>query len=53
MIEPGIRRLLFQDHFPYALIYIIRRQQVIIVAVMHQHREPVYWRDRIEGASRG
>jgi plasmid stabilization system protein ParE len=42
-IEPGIRRLLCQDRFPYALI----------VAVMHQHREPGYWRDRIEGTSRG
>lgn len=52
-IEPGTRRLLFQDRFPYALIYIIRRQRVIIVAVMHQHREPGYWRDRVEGASRG
>lgn len=46
-LEPGVRRLLFRDRFPYALVYIVRHQQVVIIAVMHQHREPGYWRDRI------
>jgi plasmid stabilization system protein ParE len=48
-IEPGIRRALFRDRFPYSILYVIREPRVVIVAVMHQHREPGYWKDRVEG----
>lgn len=46
-IEPGIRRILFRDRFPYGMIYTIREQNVVVIAVMHLHREPGYWRSRI------
>jgi toxin ParE1/3/4 len=52
-IEPGIRRLLFRDRFPYSIIYVIRARQLVIVAVMHQHREPGYWQDRVESRDEG
>jgi hypothetical protein len=32
--------------FPYALIYTVADQVVIVVAVMNLHRKPGYWRNR-------
>jgi hypothetical protein len=32
--------------FPYALIYQIRSMEVMVIAAMHLHRDPGYWRDR-------
>jgi len=32
--------------FPYALIYTVLDQVLIITAVMNLHRKPDYWRDR-------
>ena len=48
-VEPGIRRLLFRDRFPYSIMYVVREREVVIVAVMHQHREPGYWKERVGG----
>ncbi len=33
--------------FPYNLIYTIHNDNIYIIAVAHQHREPEYWIDRI------
>lgn len=33
--------------FPYAILYTIESDYVLIVAVMHGSREPGYWRHRI------
>ncbi len=33
--------------FPYGLIYQVRGDHVLIVAVMHLRRRPNYWHDRI------
>ena len=46
-IEPEIRRCLLA-RFPYALIYGIEQQTIVIIAVAHLHRQPGYWADRIE-----
>jgi plasmid stabilization system protein ParE len=32
--------------FPYAILYTIEPNSILILAVMHLHREPGYWRDR-------
>ncbi|MCW8125126.1 type II toxin-antitoxin system RelE/ParE family toxin [Microbulbifer halophilus] len=32
--------------FPYALIYQARDDEILIIAVMHLHRKPDYWRQR-------
>lgn len=45
-IEPGIRRCLFA-RFPYALIYGMDEDLIIVVAVSHLHRQPRYWIDRL------
>jgi plasmid stabilization system protein ParE len=40
------RRALLK-RFPYALIYHVDSEQILIVAIMHLHREPEYWNDRL------
>jgi plasmid stabilization system protein ParE len=45
-IEPEIRRCLL-DRFPYALIYGIHDETIVVIAVAHTHREPHYWLDRL------
>lgn len=45
-IEQGIRRRLVR-RFPYAVLYAIHENEIIIVAVMHQKQKPHYWMDRL------
>jgi toxin ParE1/3/4 len=45
-VDDGIRRCLTRV-FPYALLYSIETDHVLIVAVMHCSREPGYWKQRI------
>lgn len=33
--------------FPYGIIYQIRQDCILVVAVAHLHRKPEYWRDRV------
>lgn len=33
--------------FPYAILYTIEADYILIIAVMHCRREPGYWRHRI------
>jgi len=33
--------------FPYGIIYQIRGQEILVVAVASLHRKPDYWKDRI------
>jgi plasmid stabilization system protein ParE len=42
----GIRRKLTR-RFPYAILYSEEEEQVVVIAVMHLHRAPDYWRHRI------
>jgi toxin ParE1/3/4 len=41
----GTRRILF-DRFPFTLIYLVRSDEVFIIALAHQKRRPGYWSDR-------
>jgi hypothetical protein len=45
-IEP-VRRFIL-DRFPYKMLYIIRAELIVVIAVAHQHRRPDYWVDRIQ-----
>jgi len=45
--DPPARRNLAR-HFPYAVVYLDEPDRVWIVAIMHLHREPGYWKYRIE-----
>ncbi|MBI1195643.1 MAG: type II toxin-antitoxin system RelE/ParE family toxin [Gammaproteobacteria bacterium] len=35
--------------FPYAVIYHVSKDTVLVVAIAHLHRRPEYWKDRIKG----
>jgi toxin ParE1/3/4 len=41
-----IHRCLIQ-RFPFGLLYDCSRKEIVIVAVMHLHRKPGYWKRRI------
>jgi toxin ParE1/3/4 len=45
VLKEDVRRCLTHT-FPYAIIYTIERDAVLILAVMHCSREPGYWRNR-------
>ena len=42
----GEARTVRVRRFPCAVIYLMDRDTLPIVSVMHLHREPGYWRDR-------
>ncbi|WP_114984862.1 type II toxin-antitoxin system RelE/ParE family toxin [Cyclonatronum proteinivorum] len=33
--------------FPYGVVYQIRKDEILVVAIYHLHRKPFYWKDRI------
>lgn len=41
-----VRRYLLPP-FPYGLLYSELSEQILVVAVMHLHRRPGYWKDRL------
>ena len=45
-LEADIRRKLTRI-FPYAILYSIEPEFVHIIAVMHCHQKPSYWKSRI------
>ena len=36
------------NKFPFGIIYQIRLDCILVVAVMHMKRNPVFWQDRLE-----
>ena len=44
--DPPARRH-FTDRFPYGVVYVVVGDCVWILAVMHLHREPGYWQERV------
>ena len=36
------------NRFPYGIIYQVRREMLLVVAVMHMSREPETWKSRLK-----
>jgi toxin ParE1/3/4 len=45
VLEAEVRRCLV-NRFPYGVLYSIEADEIYILAVMHLHRDPDYWKDR-------
>ena len=43
--EDGFRCKLLRQ-FPFGLVYSIDADETVVLAVMHLHRKPDYWKDR-------
>jgi len=46
ILEEGIRRCQTR-RFPYGIIYAIDDDVLFVLAIMHLHRSPDYWKDRV------
>jgi plasmid stabilization system protein ParE len=49
VLEQDVRRRLTRV-FPYAILYSIESDYILVLAVMHCHQQPGYWRSRVSGA---
>ena len=45
-IEENIRKYIIR-RYPFNIIYTIKSDKIIIIAVAHQKRKPYYWKHRI------
>ena len=45
-LSPRTRRYLLRQ-FPYGVIYAVRDNEIVVVAIAHQHRKPDYWKNRL------
>jgi toxin ParE1/3/4 len=43
----GVRRAVMR-RFPYAVLYLVEDQVVIVLAIEHQARDPERWKQRLE-----
>jgi plasmid stabilization system protein ParE len=46
LLPLGVRKAVL-SRFPFNIIYHIEDDTIVIIAFMHQSREPDYWRNRI------
>lgn len=46
ILEDGIRRCQIR-RFPYGIVYYNDENNILVLAVMHLHRNPDYWKDRV------
>lgn len=45
VLEGDVRRCLI-NRFPYGVLYSVEPDMVFILAIMHLHRDPDYWKHR-------
>jgi plasmid stabilization system protein ParE len=47
IFEEDIRRCQTR-RFPYGIIYAVNEDVIFVLAVMHLHRDPEYWKNRLK-----
>jgi toxin ParE1/3/4 len=47
-LVPPIRRFVI-PRFPYAIAYQVYPEQVVVLAIAHSSRRPLYWLERVAG----
>jgi plasmid stabilization system protein ParE len=45
-IHRNVRRAIAQ-RFPYGIFYWIEHADIVVFAIVHLHRDPAYWQDRL------
>jgi len=50
-VRYDVRRFLF-DKFPYSIVAAYPEDELVVVAVAHQHRKPGYWQKRLAEVKR-
>jgi plasmid stabilization system protein ParE len=45
-LSPRVRRCVI-NRFPYSVLYEVRSEIIVIVAIQHHHQEPESWRTRV------
>src|SRR5438477_5627574 len=45
-VRPRVRRMTLHG-WPYAIIYFVRDDAIVIIAIAHHSRRPNYWRNRL------
>jgi toxin ParE1/3/4 len=45
-VGKDVRRVL-TSRFPYGVLYVVRGETLLVLAVMHTRQQPDYWRDRV------
>lgn len=48
-VEGDVRRACTKT-FPYGVLFRVTPDQLVVVAVMHLHRDPDYWKERVRDA---
>ncbi|MCU0645165.1 MAG: type II toxin-antitoxin system RelE/ParE family toxin [bacterium] len=46
-VERGEVRKCFVHKFPYKVLYSVQKDDIVVLAIAHQHRKPDYWIDQI------
>ena len=50
-IERGEIRVQSMARFPYRIYYLVRNDEILVIAMGHRRRRPSYWRNRVEEAA--
>lgn len=45
-LQPDVRRCLVH-RFPYGVLYAVQPDSILVLAIMHLHRDPDYWKERL------
>lgn len=45
-VRPDVRRRIVR-RFPYSVLYTVENEEIVVLAIAHQSREPGYWIRRV------